>query len=293
MDKSNLIAKLRFFITRNGPSTEHFQEFTSLVDQLAELIKSDILSRQTLDEMRLMCGFLNDKESVMGHIYSKPYGYAGDFHIIDRIYTQSYSEKYIKWDQFALSSDAACAVRNRKAYFKDQILKKTGSVNTLLNVASGPCRDLKELFDENPGLHLKATCVDIDERAILYAKQINQQHLSKIAFVNANIFKYNTDEKFDLIWSAGLFDYFDDAGFIDLLKKFRSFLNKNGEIIIGNFNQEHNPSRPFMELFGNWYLNHRTEIQLLSLAEEAGFNSSKVFIGRESENINLFLHIRN
>jgi extracellular factor (EF) 3-hydroxypalmitic acid methyl ester biosynthesis protein len=91
--------------------------------------------------------------------------------------------------------------------------------------------------------------------------------------------------------SFGLLDYFNDKAFILTLKKMKNWLKLNGEIIIGNFNENHNPSRDYMELFGEWFLNHRTEIKLKELAEKAGFKSENVRIGKEKENINLFLHI--
>ncbi len=46
-----------------------------------------------------------------------------------------------------------------------------------------------------------------------------------------------------------------------------------------------------MELFGEWFLYHRTEEHLINLAEQAGFDKEKISIGRENEGVNLFLHL--
>ncbi len=132
----------------------------------------------------------------------------------------------------------------------------------------------------------------MDAEAIKHAKRLNKDYLKSIEFINKNIFRFNTDNKYDLIWSAGLFDYFDDKAFILLLSRFRKWLKPGGEIIIGNFNENHNPSRVFMELFGEWYLNHRTEEQLINLAIDAGFKKEKIKVEREPENVNLFLRIK-
>src|SRR5262245_65191782 len=61
----------------------------------------------------------SDRESIAGFCYLQPYGYAGDFELIDRLYTQyTSSDPDIKdWDAFAQAQPAAIAVRNRKAYF--------------------------------------------------------------------------------------------------------------------------------------------------------------------------------
>lgn len=132
----------------------------------------------------------------------------------------------------------------------------------------------------------------MDERAIQYAKNLNYKYLHRINFINKNILRFKTDSRFDMIWSAGLFDYFDDKAFVVLIKRFKGWLKEDGEIIIGNFNEDHNPSRAYMELFGEWYLNHRTEEQLYHLADEAGFKKDKIRVGSELENVNLFLHLK-
>lgn len=131
----------------------------------------------------------------------------------------------------------------------------------------------------------------MDPKAIEYAKTLTEQFLDKINFINKNIFRFQTDQKFDMIWSAGLFDYFNDKAFVSLLRRFKEWIKPCGEIIIGNFNEDHNPSRDYMEIFGEWYLNHRTESQLAELAIEAGYSEKNISIGREPENVNLFLHI--
>ncbi len=46
-----------------------------------------------------------------------------------------------------------------------------------------------------------------------------------------------------------------------------------------------------MELFGEWYLNHRSEEHLIYLAKNAGFEANQIRVGKEPENVNLFLHI--
>lgn len=161
-------------------------------------------------------------------------------------------------------------------------------------MASGPGRDLSELYNEkNTAKQLHTVCVEMDRHAITYAESLTSDFSSYIRFINKNIFKYNTEQKFDIIWSAGLFDYFDDKAFVFILKKFKTWIAPGGEIVIGNFNQHHNPTREYMELFGDWYLHHRSKQQLTELAKEAGFKENQLAVGNEEENVNLFLHIQN
>ena len=278
---------------QNGPEPEDFDALTFAINAIGELVKINKLTQEDVAALKSKCSFLQNKESIMGHIIAKPYGYAGDFHIIDRIYTNDISSSYPKWDNYSLLNSAAQAVRNRKNYFKEIVGQSMREGGSLLNIASGPARDLYEFYSENPTFDFKTTCVEMDEKAINYAKIVNTKFLNKIDFINKNIFYFETDKKFELIWSAGLFDYFDDRAFVLLLKKFSKWLKKDGQIVIGNFNDSNNPSRAYMELFGEWNLKHRTEEQLYSLAKEAGFKTENITVGREPENVNLFLHLRN
>ena len=44
--------------------------------------------------------------------------------------------------------------------------------------------------------------------------------------------------------------------------------------------------------FGEWFLHHRSPDHMIKLAMQAGFPSSKVRVGKESEGVNLFMHLQ-
>lgn len=292
MRTANLLSDIRKTIAQGGPKVEEYQAFNVCINELGQLIRTNKISEAELESIRTGCRFLDDPNSIMGHILQKPYGYAGDFAIIDRLYTYDHSEAHRCWDDFALQNAAAKAVRNRKQYFKEQLKRRLNSNSRLLNIASGPARDVYELLHENPLLRPGITCVEMDSKAIAHARTLNDAFLDQISFINKNIFRFDTAEKYDVIWSAGLFDYFDDRAFVLLLQRFNNWIDKGGEIIIGNFNQDCNPSRDYMELFGDWKLRHRSAEELMELACRAGFDAANVFVGSEPEQVNLFLHIR-
>lgn len=278
----NLLGRLVMDI---GPEIDDFEQIDLMCIHYPEQLK---LFRESNPKV------LATADSVIGHILQKPFGYAGDFRIIDRLYTFEASPNFPKWGKYSLQTHGAKAVRNRKEYFK-VILKQLARINPnakILNVASGPARDIFEYLEENPKCKFEFTCLDMDQRAIDYAKNLNKNHLGKIKFVEKNILRFQTDDKFDLIWSAGLFDYFKDKIFISLLERFKDYLKPNGEIVIGNFNEDHNPSRNYMEVLGDWFLYHRSKSKLLQLGVQAGFSLQNLQIGREIENVNLFMHMR-
>jgi len=275
---------IRFLIEKGGPVGHEIKKFTEAVNSLRskeELLEFEIVlkSKLTLDTMA-------------GHTYLKPYGYAGDFEIIEKIYAQKRHANPVidAWDQWYHSLDACDAVRNRKTYFKQVMVNalKSGVKNVLL-LGSGPCTDLFEYLTENPDNTLQFTCVDIDATAIKYAGEKNVAFMNQITFVHRNIFRYNTTDTYDLIWSAGLFDYLSDDQFVFIIKKMHAFLSKKGKMIIGNFS-ENNPSQYCMELMGDWFLNHRSPELLTELGVSAGFDSNDIKVEQEELGINLFVH---
>lgn len=252
------------------------------------------------EDLKSFIGVQNEaflQSTIQGHSLRSPYGYKGDFEIIDKIYTGHTSShpSYKAWDEYFHTQAAPIAVRNRKLFFKKWITTKFKDKKEirLMNVASGPARDLAEAYaDLAPSKRLHTTCIELDERAIDYAQKLTEPYKKEINYVQKNILRYRTSEKYDLIWSAGLFDYFNDKVFVFALKKFKNWIKDGGEIVIGNFNEDHNPSRDYMEIFGDWYINHRTANQLIELGLAAGFKIEQLSVEREEENVNLFLHIK-
>lgn len=265
------------------------------LDYLCREINKKKCVPATLNNLIINLPYLHTTDSIMGHIRVKPFGYAGDFHIIDRIYQYDLSENYRSFDDYTQKHPAAQAVRNRKTFFKNLVRNKLspGQPFVLLNVASGPARDLLELYEELPPEgNLRTDCVELDTRAIDYARNLCQPYLEQIHFMHKNVLRYQPGRTYDLIWSAGLFDYFPDKTFVHLLCRFKSWVKPGGEIVIGNFNAAHNPSRDYMEVLGEWFLIHRTAEELRQLALQAGYAADQITVDREPLNINLFLRIK-
>ena len=60
-----------------------------------------------------------NENTLIGHGFVKPFGYPGDFTLIDKIYKFEINEdpKYKNWDLFFQNQPGAKAVRNRKDFF--------------------------------------------------------------------------------------------------------------------------------------------------------------------------------
>ena len=289
---------IKALIDSSGPDPNDYDDLNAWIEEL----RIRRLSAEVQDESHaLLLECLEpvfSLQSMQGFAFHKPHGYAGDFEMIDRIYNRYISSDQFlaKWDIFMQAHPASQAVRNRVGYFSDQINTKLSAKFTpqspikILNLASGPGRDMQTFFEQKTvdKRRVSIDCVEQDENAIRFAQEVCSDYTDSIKFIQANALRFSNSLKYDLIWSAGLFDYFDDKVFVFMLKRLKGMLASVGEIIIGNFSTL-NPSRSYMELL-RWNLHHRSPHTLKSLAMAAGFIESSLSVKKESTGVNLFLH---
>lgn len=282
-------------VRKGGPTTEDFADLQQLFHAIAWKKRNGQISDGHIRKLRNAFGDALSFDTLQGYSMLQPHGYAGDYEIIDRIHTSWISPKtnLQKWDYFYHSQAASTAVRNRKTYFQDVLINALNTNNgrvTVLNVGSGPGRDMYDFFRVYPDADISIECVDSDSNAIRYASALNRDFLKGIAFHRKNIFRFKPAKKYDLIWSAGLFDYLNDRSFCYLLHRLLEMITPCGQIIVGNFSPS-NPSRDYME-FGNWILHHRDADQLYLLTRECNIPNQSISIYSEQEGVNLFLHIQ-
>jgi len=227
--------------------------------------------------------------------YEKPFGYSGDFKIIDDIYQNHPNTVGFDrlWDNYFQQLAAVKATRERKEDFKKIILdsvKDNHEQNIrIMNLGSGSAREIKELLVSNPGLLFPKVifdCYDFDINAINYAKKI----LNKVK--NVNLLQKNairlalkndiTKEipwKYALIYSTGLFDYLDERVAIRLISNLKKLLRKNGLIVISNARDKyHNSSAGWMEWVADWNLIYRSREEFKQIFLDAGFLPEKILI---------------
>lgn len=239
-------------------------------------------------------------------VYHKPLGYAGDYEMMNIIYRQEAEGKnlYAKClHKYFIEKPAAAAVRNRATYLNGRIKKairehKSDDPIRILSVASGPAKEIQhfladgDIGDKKIEFHL----IDQDMDSLKHA----QRQLYTLAKHNKNIefHFHNTAIKniiarglglkgFDLIYSAGLFDYFSEPVAQLAGQKIFEGLRVGGQLIIGNFNVE-NPNQFEMDLALDWRLIYRSKDDMKQLF---GHLPGDMAMETENLNINLFFTI--
>ncbi|MBL7113622.1 MAG: class I SAM-dependent methyltransferase [Bacteroidales bacterium] len=278
---------LRYLIRNGGPDMQDYEQFTNIVDNL---------DTHLIDNFREIIKESLNENTLIGHGFVKPYGYPGDFKIIDSIYKFRINKdiRYRNWDMFFQNQPAAHAVRNRKEYFIhecEQMLMEGRQKPKVLILGSGPATDVNEFLNIYPDANMTFDLIDFDQNAIDYARKQNEGFNGSIHYNRINVLRFKPYKTYDLIWSSGLFDYFKEKHFLYLVKKYSSSLNKEGTFIIGNFS-DINPTKNLMEVLSDWYLNHRSVEDLWRIARQSGAKDELVTVEEEPLGINLFLKIR-
>jgi cyclopropane fatty-acyl-phospholipid synthase-like methyltransferase len=139
-------------------------------------------------------------------------------------------------------------------------------------------------------------CYDLDNNAIEYAKNI-LNNCGNVNFCQKNAIrlalkkdiKEEIAQEYDLIYSAGLFDYLDIRVASRLVANLRKLLKKDGKMVIANFgDKRNNSSAGLMEWVTEWYLIYRNEAEFRKIFVEAGIPAKDVQIESKHDNVVLY-----
>lgn len=261
------------------------------------------------DYMREHVGEFVYKAPFAARAYYKPRGYAGDYEMMNHLYRNEMVGETL-FDQcmhkYFIDEPAGNAVKNRGEYLFTKIkelisTKKPGDSIKILSIASGPAMEMQLFVKRCPEFHqydIQFYCIDQDEESLKHAQR---ELLSINRFYNTN-FKFNFSNLaikniiaqgvpasgFDLVYSAGLFDYFTDPVATMAGQKMFDAIKPGGKIIIGNFSKD-NPNITQMEMVLDWILIYRDENDLKRIFSPISENLS---VESEKLGINLFIVLK-
>ncbi len=207
--------------------------------------------------------------------FDKPRGYAGDAVMLDFIYRPHEADvdeagKAVHKGTTQLPT--AQSVLWRREYLANLILSTMQDRDdmSMLSVASGHMRELDIVGDKTVRRDLNITALDQDENSLAEClSSYPDFKISTVAKSLTHIVKGGLKgQSFDLIYSAGLFDYLSDRVGIALIRALYPLLKPGAVLSVGNFVPD-NHGRGFMELLMDWTLVKRSEADMRSLAERA------------------------
>ncbi len=245
----------------------------------------------------------------------KPSGYAGDFQTIRIVYDDvplgsCWAGRFL--DARILESPAACAVKNRRALLVAKIeataaaAAQEGRRAKIASLGSGPAEELFDVWGrlgeggergpEARGQMPQCTLVDMDRGALEHVAQraAAEGCASALEPMPANIARAAlgridaalADQ--DLVYSAGLIDYFQDDLLVKLLDWIHAGLRPGGRTVLGNFHPD-NPTRRLMESVLEWELIHRDEGDMRRIFARSRFGADDLRFFFDPSGVNLFV----
>lgn len=277
--------------------------------EIEELINQKTVSKEIRERFRHLVKCWVYKSPLIDRALKKPRGYAGDYKMIELVYdnlpTIGKSGIGYYYDKYFLTNSYAVAVRNRKDMMKqflyDFIINYNSPKIRILNLACGSCREIKELFSTNffSDKEINIVCVDHDIEALKFAENslsLLSQNI-QVEYLEENILNFLSKpnvyieklSRFDLVYSIGLADYFNDG----LLKRFIKFSYDitipNGKFIIAHKDiEKYKPVSP--DWFCDWTFYPRNEEKLHDLIKSSKINNFYLKVERE-ESSKIFFFI--
>lgn len=165
-----------------------------------------------------------------------------------------------------------------------------------MNIASGSCRELFELFPRIKNGAIRITCVDYDPASIDFSKKrlTPFSRHAEAVFINDNVLRIaarknniGTYGLHDLIYSVGLYDYLPDKVLKRLLTAQMTLLKPGGRMILAFKDAEAYDETDY-DWFLDWQFVQRTEPEVLDLVDNLGMGVDTVTTTRDQSGIILF-----
>ena len=205
---------------------------------------------------------------------------------------------------------AACVAHRNRITILERLLAEEAErvtdeqrIFTVLTVACGPAVEIQRFIRSSDLVNQSALhLMDFNEETLAYTERRIGEAIAEtgrkptVKFIRKsiddllkNIHLENEGflPSYDMIYCAGLFDYFPDNVCRNLLQLYHNWVRPGGLLVATNVHPN-NPERFLMEHLMEWYLIYRDDKHLQSLAP-AG-TESEVF--DDETGVNVFLTVR-
>lgn len=232
--------------------------------------------RDILGTWLFRCRFFNRS-------YHKPHGYAGDFRMIEWMYdlegdpcadpTQPGIVNCL--DHVFATLPCVHSVWERRHWLAQLLraeYRRCGGRLRVLDVACGGARYIADFLSSLPDASgVELTLVDQDPAALEYCRTVSLSHWEPQLMARClpihRLAVTPSGGPFDMVISAGLFDYLDTAAGAGLLTHLVGMTAPGGVTAVANFHPA-DPSRNVRDWLGDWSLIHRDEAGLAALFPE-------------------------
>lgn len=246
--------------------------------------------------------------------YTKPLGYAGDYEMVNMMLRQSDSKVHGIYanivDEFHVKAAAPKAHRHRVVMLQERLESEAARVVeeeermfTVLNIGCGPAVEVQRFIrDSDLASQTSLQLMDFSLETLEYTeskvneaiaasgrKPVTQFVHKSIDTLLKEIHQNDTMQigKFDMVYCAGLFDYFSNAICKRLVAIYYESLNPGGLVCVTNVHKN-NPNRFHMEHLLDWYLVYRNEKDMEGMVP----HNANFEMECDDTGVNVFLDVR-
>lgn len=227
--------------------------------------------------------------------FEKPRGYSGDAQLLDFIYGHPSVDNYINSSSdiglqlydYTKAASSSVAVRERRDILTKYV-DKTALVSIekpeILTIAAGHLREANRSVALREGRLKRWVALDQDPQSIgAISRDFNGTAVEAIdGSVRTILSRHHNLGQFDLVYSAGLYDYLIDKVAIKLTERCLEMLKPGGRYLFANFAEDITVDG-YMETYMNWALLLRSEADMWriihAVADPEQF-TSEVFFGQ-------------
>lgn len=259
---------------------EHFSKTSSLFDSYDE---ESYKVNQEYYIKRLWDYLYSTK--INKHIYDKPFGYPGDFIIMN--YIQDYQDQFLGdssyekiVNYYSLKLPFCLSNLARREYIRSKIINISAARPglSITSVACGSIRELLDLRDSSLAIQ-EINCIDFEPKVFDY---INEQlkaspfpDRTKVSLLQKDVMemiKLNSSQSpvknQDFIYFSGLFDYFPDRIARKVIARFFALLKDGGFMLICNCSKKNKKLHSYYEVLGKWEMIYRNEDDMVNLISD-------------------------
>ena len=249
--------------------------------------------------------------------FTKPLGYAGDYEMVNQMFGDPWrgQSTYAKIvNSIIIKSDGAEGHRNRVSRLEMHLRNETQRVATqdgrpmrVLNVGCGPAIEIQRFIRScEDADRAQLDLMDFNDETLAYTTDRIAQakrdtgRATDVRFIHESIHGLlkgkgealenegePLEQRYDLVYCAGLFDYISDRICKRLMKMFHSWTRPGGLVLSTNVHPS-NPVRQFIEHLLEWNLIYRDEQQMMDLSPDPA--NSEIFL--ETTGVNVFVEVR-
>ena len=254
---------------------------------------------------RIKTDHILSKSYCINRARTWPQGQQGDYKTLEVAYKNTPLSEGIGYylDYYLLNSSLGTAVRGRLEKLEDILrdeLRKRKKLS-VLNIASGSCREVFALSSDIEASGARFTCIDIDNDALDFAaKRLSYTNISPLSSNLVKFRKYNALRMFDhelnmeefgpqdIIYSVGFFDYLQSEFLAKLFKVLYSLLSPGGKLIASFKDAEQYRHQDYHWLVDWDGFLQRTEKDFMKIFSDAAIPLSRISLSREESGVIVF-----